>query len=112
MAKFTILQAIKGNFFAEELTIGEYNRIADIECDSLDDVFALSQNIGSNWLENKEVTAYYSKYNEEKKEARSTSVGDLIYSEELDKYYIVEDFGFGEVKIVENKIVKSNIEIR
>lgn len=112
MSKFTILQAIKGNFFAEELTIGEYNRIADIECDSLDDAFANSQNIDINWLDNKEVTAYYLKYNEEKKAARSTSVGDLIYSEIMDKYYMVEDFGFSEVKIVNNQIVKSNIEIR
>jgi hypothetical protein len=112
MGKYTILLAINGNFFAEELAISEYNRIADIECDSLDEVFALSQNIGSSWLDNKEVTAIYSKYKEVKKEARSVSVGDLIHSEELDKYYIVEDFGFGEVKIVNGKVVKSNIEIR
>lgn len=112
MGKYTILQAIKGNWSANEITISEYNRIADIECDSLDDAYNLSQNIDSSWLDNKEVTAYYSKYTEERKEARSTSVGDLIHSEELDKFYMVEDFGFGEVKIQNGQVVKSNIEIR
>jgi hypothetical protein len=102
MGKYTILQSVSGNFHAHELPIASYNRIADIECDSLEDAFRLSQNIISEgWLVFKSVTPY-----EGRKMARSTSVGDLIYSEDTDAYYMVEMIGFSEVKIQDNQVVK------
>jgi hypothetical protein len=104
MAKFTILQADGGNFLAEEISITKYKRIADIECKSIDEAYSLSQNIDSFWLENKQVTVY--PYSEYQKAARSTSVGDLIHSEEEDKYYMVENMGFSEIKIENSKICK------
>lgn len=103
MKKFTILQAIAGNFFAEEMNMADYTRIADIECDSLDDAYALSQNIVSNgWLTLKSVTPYGNIL-----KARSTSVGDIIYSQETDKYHMVENIGFSELKIENSMTIKA-----
>ncbi len=105
MAKFTILHAVNGNFFAEEIPIEAYKRIADIECDSLDDVFRLSQNLTSNgWIAHKIVTPF-----EGIPQARSTSVGDLIYEDASDSYFMVENIGFSRVKIQDNQIVKVEI---
>jgi hypothetical protein len=104
MTKFTIFQAVKGNFFAEEINIADYKRIADIECESIDDAYALSQNIHSFWLENKQVTVF--PHSEYQKAARSTSVGDLIFSHSEDTYYMVEDIVFSKVVIKNSKICK------
>lgn len=104
MSKFTILQANGGNFFAKEMDISKFSRIADIECESIDEAYSLSQNIDSFWLENKQVTVY--PYSEYQKAARSTSVGDIVHSNEEDKYYMVENVGFSEVKIENSKICK------
>ncbi len=102
MRKYTIFQAVKGNFYAYELPIESYKRIADVECDSLDDVFRISQNIVSEgWLVCNSVTPF-----EGLKTARSTSVGDLIYSHETDTYHMVETIGYSEVKIQNNQVVK------
>ena len=101
MAKFTILQAVNGNFFAEELPISDFKRIADVECDSLEDVYALSQNIvEEGWLAFRSVTPY-----DNIQKARSTSVGDLIHENETDSYFMCAPIGFGKVKI-DNGIVR------
>jgi hypothetical protein len=104
MSKFTILQAVAGNLFAEEMDISKFSRIADIECESINEAYSLSQNIDSFWLENKQVTVY--PYSEYQKAARSTSVGDIIYSEKEDTYYMVENLGFSKLKIENSMTVK------
>ncbi len=104
MTKFTIFLSSPLNIFAEELEIGKFNRIADIECESIDEAYSLSQNIDSFWLENKQVTVF--PYSEYQKAARSTSVGDLIFSHSEDHYYMVDDIGFSNVEIKNSKLRK------
>ena len=58
-----------------------YTKIAEVECDALDDVFEATNHIDRNWLHNPEVKASYVL------RARSTSVGDVVVTPEGKKMY-------------------------
>jgi hypothetical protein len=53
----------------------DYHHVADVEAETIEDVFRLTNTIENNWVENKEVKPIGGK------EYRSTSVGDIIVNE-------------------------------
>jgi len=89
---FKIYQAQKGNFFADIIPASEYILVAEVEANSLDEAYSKSQNISKSWLKNNGVKSEYTN-------CRSTSVGDIIYSEEEKKGYLVDMVGFKNVDI-------------
>lgn len=109
MDRYTIYQAIEGNFFAKELSYNDFWAVADVEISNsdsgwLEKVYTLSQNIDDSWLKNEGVTS-------QKSECRSTSVGDIIYSHGTDSYFMVDDIGFKQVKLQNQKFVKIKKQI-
>jgi hypothetical protein len=72
----------------ESLTLGHFECVARVETDSLDEAYALTQNIDQPWHRNTNVSAA-------NRSTRSTSVGDLVKKD--DKYHIVESCGFKEL---------------
>lgn len=69
----------------------EYDIVADLEVEYLEDAFRASNHIESNWLENPEVTFTSSK------EARSSSVGDIFSDPDSGKYWLVMPMGFEDI---------------
>jgi hypothetical protein len=67
----------------------EYNLVAVVDSTNLDDGFTSTNHIESDWRENDDVTALPGEH-------RSTSVGDLIVSED-EVTYIVDRFGFNRL---------------
>ena len=59
----------------------EYDRVAIVETNSLEDVFRLTNHIESDWTGNPEVIVAISMY------PRSTSVGDVVVDENDMIYY-------------------------
>lgn len=89
---YKILHANHGNFFADELSINDYTHVASVQCQTLDDVFHITQNLYKNWTKNNGVLHSIG-------ELRSTSVGDIIIEEGTGKMFMVENIGFREVKV-------------
>lgn len=69
-----------------------YEMIAIVETENKEEAFMLSNHIDSNWLENKEVTSYV-------KQARSTSVGDIMQTE--DGLHLVDGCGFCSTRFID-----------
>lgn len=71
--------------------------VASGDFDSLEEAFHKSNHIEFEWTDNPEWTVYANK-----KETRSTSVGDYMIAKEnnVEKIYIVASFGFEEVPAV------------
>lgn len=77
----------------EAFKLGEYDIVADLVVIDLEDAFEKSNNINSNWIDNKEVVFT------ELTAARSTSVGDILADPDTGIYYIVKHMGFEEIKL-------------
>jgi hypothetical protein len=72
----------------EALSLGHFECVARVETDSLDEAYALTQNIDEPWHRNANVSAT-------SRNTRSTSVGDLVKKD--GKYHVVESCGFKEI---------------
>jgi hypothetical protein len=72
-----------------------YKLVAEVETDSLGNVFGLTNHIDKSWQENEGVNAFVNK-------ARSTSVGDLV-EDENGKLWMVASIGFEEVEWYEGE---------
>ena len=80
--KYTVYHAVNPTFgFGVKPQLpGEYEKVAEVECSDLEDVFRVTNHIDEAWQENKEVLW-------SKRPARSTSVGDVIVDDTGDQYY-------------------------
>lgn len=90
--KFTIYQAIKGNFLGDVLPKEKYKKVAEVEGSCLEDVFVKTQNISSSWTNHPDVKTHLT-------QCRSTSVGDIIYNTEEKQSYMVANIGFEKVNV-------------
>jgi len=77
-----------------EPNINDYVEVARVQTIVLEKAFELTNNIESRWTENEDVET-------ELIEARSTSVGDILYYGVYEKWYMVDNIGFKEIKIKE-----------
>jgi pectate lyase len=68
--------------------------VAEVETDSLEDAYQLTNNIENSWVENEKVTAKVDR-------GRSTSMGDVL--EQDGKYHMVAGFGFAEITVTPEK---------
>ncbi len=84
-----VYHAKKGNFFAEHIPRNEYELVAKIDAEGLEDTFRLSQNINQRWTNNRQVMFRSSN------ELRSTSTGDVL--EMNGKHFMVLDIGWDEI---------------
>jgi hypothetical protein len=87
MSIFKVYHAKKGNFFAEDIPFSDYELIAEVEANSLDNVFGETNHIDSDWAENKSIVKIH------KDKRRSTSVGDII-QDETGTFYRCEPIGW------------------
>ena len=75
----------------------DYTKVADIQCDTLEAAWSLSNSHSNPWYENPEVTIVPT----EKGGYRSTSVGDIV--EDNGQYFLCANIGW--IKITPNKIL-------
>lgn len=68
----------------------EYVEVGTVDTDSLDEAYALTQNVESFWGLNNKTAAKFL-------QCRSTSVGDVIKTSE-GKFFMVANFGFEEIQ--------------
>lgn len=73
----------------DALIAGLYTEVAEVDTDSFDTAYRLTNHIESSWTENEGVTAKGEK-------SRSTSVGDLMGTDD-GSFHIVSNFGFTKV---------------
>ena len=66
----------------------EYTKIAEVETDSLEEAFKLTNSTDKPWYENEKVKVI--------EKSRSTSVGDMM--KKKGKKFSVDIFGFREIK--------------
>ena len=86
-----------------EVSLSEgFNAVANIEAETLDQVYQMSNHIDGNWTENEgvELLADMFKTKEGVVMVRSTSVGDVIYCHEMRKAYQVAGCGFTNIDLV------------
>lgn len=67
----------------------EYNEVAEVSASSLDEAYAMTQNIDSSWVKGAKVKTHLPA-------CRSTSVGDVIKDDSGD-FHIVEMIGFSKL---------------
>lgn len=87
---YKILHARNGNFFVDIIPKSEFIHVGTIEAANLDDAYAKTQNINSNWTTEKYVVSCMGK-------CRSTSPGDVIIDEWNKTTHMVENYGFSEL---------------
>lgn len=75
--------------FKDKMMNVHLRKVADVDTNSLDDAFRLTNHISDSWTKNEEVNAAVV-------EPRSTSVGDVM--EKDGKQYIVAMSGFEEME--------------
>jgi len=76
----------------EEINLKNYDLVAMVESETLDDVFRITNHIDTSWWNNPEVIMAYN-------EVRSTSVGDVAVELESHKAHMVMGIGWEEVKL-------------
>ena len=72
----------------------DYDFIARVEAEELEDVFALTNHIEWNWMDNSGVFPIV-------KEARSTSVGDVVKDLRTGEYFLCERIGWKKFRFPE-----------
>lgn len=90
--KFDIYHIKKTNFVAKKMPEVSYAKVGIVEAESLDDAYNKTQNIESSWLQNPDVSSPLT-------QCRSTSVGDIIFSQEEKQGYMVMQIGFKKVNV-------------
>ncbi len=93
MPKFQIFHKIDTDFRSEMMEPFEKNylHVADVECERLSDTFGLTNHIDTDWALNEGVVAF-------SRENRSTSVGDVVRSED-GVFHVCASIGWEEVTI-------------
>ncbi len=99
MNRFIVYYQINPHFFSEPLKkmsaqqfFSTYKPVEVLEAQSLESVYFCMQ--GENWSPNGEMREFIRVLG---LSHTSMSVGDVVYSQEDDRFYIVERFGFGEL---------------
>ena len=91
--EFEVYHSVRGNFSGEEnVKSNQYEKVAVVEADSLDDVYDMTQNISHSWTKNKGVKIPL------KEICRSTSIGDIIRNLNENQSYIVKMVGFKKIE--------------
>jgi hypothetical protein len=92
--KYIVWHAKESMFLKQPQTFvqDEYDRVAVVECPSVDDVFRATNHIDSDWTQNPEVVCKIGNRH------RSTSVGDVVeeFSRE-NKKFLCSPIGWQEV---------------
>lgn len=68
----------------------DYNLVAKVECDDIDEAYHLTNHISAPWWANRAVELIGAPNH------RSTSVGDVIHDTETDTYYACAPMGWDE----------------
>ena len=79
--KFTVHHAKIPNFGTGKdipFTPEHFEKVAEVECENIDQAYWKTQHTDDNWSLNEEVTCF--------KQARSTSVGDVIVNEAGERF--------------------------
>ena len=87
-----VYHRISPDFFAEHKPnkrLEDYQLVAEVDCATIEQAFELTNHIHCAWQENSEVYAY-------SKNARSTSVGDVVVDDNGTIYWC-KDVGWEEV---------------
>lgn len=94
--KAKVYHVIKPTFFPDRnLLKTAYKLVAEVECETPDDAYRLTQNIDEPWTKNKEITSLVGD------KCRSTSVGDVI--EMWDTFHMCEMLDWSEFKFPKEK---------
>lgn len=80
--KYSVYHAINPTFMDSKVRLfpTEFNLVAEVECETLERLFELTNHIHSDWTTNPEVKWRSGNG----KDIRSTSVGDMVVDEKLD----------------------------
>ncbi len=73
--------------------IVEFDKVAEVVCDELGDVFRITNHIDKSWQENEEVTFSV-------KSARSTSIGDVVI-DSTGLAFLCDHVGWKRISIVD-----------
>ena len=73
-----------------------YVEVAKVQCNTLNEVYSLTNHIGKDWTTNKEIISCNAK-------CRSTSCGDVIVDDKTGEQYMVLGVGFGKLTYIENE---------
>ena len=82
----------------DTVDLAEYDLVARVEADELEDAYRLTNNIDWSWTENPEVL-WHKPLSKERAGIRSTSVGDVICTAE--GLFVVDRVGFKELEVRE-----------
>jgi|SRR5271157_1910070 len=94
-----VYHAKNPTFFAPKNApkISDYALMADVDTESLEGAYALTNNIDRPWIYNHGVK-FYGSLQHVFEGCRSTSVGDVLYH--LGNFYVVDSIGFKRVEVV------------
>lgn len=91
MPKFQVYHAVNPSFIPQMMKFpAEYEKVAEVECEDLEDVFRVTNHINHNWTLNPQVTMYKAGG------VRSTSVGDVVVDEH-GKVFLCDMAGWKEI---------------
>jgi len=90
---WTVYHAKDPNFgFGPQLKYpDDYQKVAEVECENLEEVFRVTNHIDRSWTENPEV-----KWHAE--QVRSTSVGDIVVDEK-NNIFSCENIGWVQINL-------------
>jgi hypothetical protein len=97
--KFTIYHRDEMAFLTDEEPAKNfpegYTKVAVVEADNLGDTFRITNNIEESWTHNPEVRELLVQ------RPRSTSVGDVVVSNDEDKVFLCACMGWDEINVKE-----------
>jgi len=76
----------------EVVDLSEFTKVAIVRCGALRDAFRLTNHIDEPWFDNEEVEVI-------KRNARSSSVGDLFHEVEPDNWFICQSIGWHLINV-------------
>lgn len=93
MKDYIVYHKIDPDFWTvpKEMAYRDYNLVARVKCETLNDAFRLTNHIDDDWSMNTEVVWF------KEPVSRSTSVGDVILDLKIGQKYCVARTGFDEI---------------
>lgn len=80
-----------GDAAPKSVNLADFDKVAEVDCTDLEDVFRVTNNIDTDWQNNPEVKWSV-------KRARSTSVGDVVITSD-GKAFLCDHVGWVEVRV-------------
>lgn len=73
-----------------EIRMSDFEAVASVDCETLEEVFYLTNHIDKDWWDNPQVSLL--------KRSRSTSVGDVVEQVESNKKFRCQSVGWKEIE--------------